>query len=409
MKKSRLKGRALIGQSGGPTCVINESLVGAILEARKHSEIRAVYGAVHGIQGVLAQDMIDLGRESPATLDLVRSTPSAALGSVRKKPTEEECATIFRIFRAHDIRYFFYIGGNDSAETASIIDGLAAKSDYELRVCHIPKTIDNDLLVTDHCPGYGSAARFVALASMGDNLDNRALKGIKINIIMGRHAGFLTAAAGIGRSDEDDGPHLIYLPEVPFSIDGLLADVEACMKERGRCVVACSEGIADSEHRPILTAILGSGEQDSHGNVALSGTGALGDFLADEVKTKLGVKRVRADTFGYLQRCFPTVVSDVDAREARSVGAFAVRSVTSGGQRSGSVAIRRRPGKSYATDLVLTPLSTVAKKTRSLDPGFIAKSGHDITPAFCRYALPLVGKLPRVGRLRGKPVARKEP
>jgi 6-phosphofructokinase 1 len=404
-----LKGKALIGQSGGPTCVINESLVGAIDEARRHAAIRAIYGAVHGIQGVLAQDIIDLRAESPATLRLVRATPSAALGSVRKKPTEEECAQIFRIFQAHDIRYFFYIGGNDSAETASIIDGLAERSGYEIRVCHIPKTIDNDLLVTDHCPGYGSAARFVALASMGDDLDNRALKGIKINIIMGRHAGFLTAAAGIGRASEDDGPHLIYLPEVPFSVEGFLEDVEDCMKKRDRCVVACSEGIADKEGRPVLSAILESGERDSHGNVALSGTGALGDFLAGEVRRALGVKRVRADTFGYLQRCFPTIVSRVDAREARSVGAFAVRAVTAGGERSGSVAIRRRPGKAYAADFHLTPLSTVAKRTRSLDPGFIAESGRDITPAFLRYALPLVGKLPPLGRLRGKRVPRKEP
>jgi 6-phosphofructokinase 1 len=407
--KSRLNGKALIGQSGGPTCVINQSLVGALEEAGKHPEIEAVYGAVHGIQGVLAQDMIDLGGESEATLDLVRTTPSAALGSVRKKPTEEECAEILRIFRAHDIRYFFYIGGNDSAETASIIHRLAEESGYEIRISHIPKTIDNDLLVTDHCPGFGSAARFVALASIGDDLDNRALKGIKIDIIMGRHAGFLTAAAGIGRTEEDDGPHLIYFPEVPFSVGGFLADVEACMKKWDRCVVACSEGIADKEHRPILTAILGAGEKDSHGNVGLSGTGALGDYLAGEVKAKLGVKRVRADTFGYLQRCFPTVVSDVDQREAREVGVFAVRAMTSGGETSGSVAIRRLPGETYASELFITPLSTVAKKTRSLDPAFIAESGHDITPAFRRYALPLAGSLPRVGRLRGKRVPRKEP
>jgi 6-phosphofructokinase 1 len=226
---------------------------------------------------------------------------------------------------------------------------------------------------------------------------------------MGRHAGFLTAAAGLGRAYEDDGPHLIYLPEAPFSVEGFLADIEACMKKWDRCVVACSEGIADEEERPILSAILGSGEKDSHGNVALSGTGALGDFLAEEVKKRLGVKRVRADTFGYLQRCFPTIVSSIDAREARDVGAFAVRAVTSSGERSGSVAIRRLPGKAYAADLHLTPLSTVAKKTRSLDRHFIAESRHDITPAFVRYALPLVGKLPRLGRLRGKRVARKEP
>jgi len=409
--KTRLKGNALIGQSGGPTVVINQSLVGAVQEALRHPEIRRIYGAVHGIQGTLGQDLIDLKAEKPSTLELVRHTPSAALGSVRKKPSEAECEEILKVFRAHDIRYFFYIGGNDSAETASIIARLAEKNGYELRVCHLPKTIDNDLLVTDHCPGYGSAARFVALALMGDNLDNRALKGIKIDVIMGRHAGFLTAAAGLGRRDEDDGPHLIYVPEVPFSIDSFLSDVDENMKKHGRCIAAVSEGIQDAQKRPVLQAIGGQGEKDSHGNVALSGTGALGDFLAQQVRDVLGVSRVRADTFGYLQRSFPTVVSDIDAREAREAAVYGVRQMTKGGSSSASVAIRRlgrgKKKSGYASECFLTPLETVAKNTRGLDPGFIAPSGKDITADFVKYALPLVGKLPEMGRLRRKPVPKK--
>ena len=170
-----LNGKAVIGQSGGPTSVINQSLVGAILEARRHGAITGFYGARHGVKGVLGEDFVDLFAESEQNLSLVARSPSAALGSVRKKPTTEECHEIFRILRAHDVRYFFYIGGNDSAETASILHEVASVDGYDLRVFHIPKTIDNDLLVTDHCPGYGSAARFVALAFMGDTLDNRSL------------------------------------------------------------------------------------------------------------------------------------------------------------------------------------------------------------------------------------------
>lgn len=403
-RNSVLEGNVLVGQSGGPTCVINQSLVGVVEEALKHKHLSRVYGAIHGIQGVLKQELIDLGAESRATLRAVRATPSAALGSVRKKPEPKECEHIFRILQAHNIRYFFYIGGNDSAETAHIINSLAQASSYELRVGHIPKTIDNDLLVTDHCPGYGSAARFVALAHMGDNLDNRALRGVKINVIMGRHAGFLTAAAGLGRKDKDDGPHLIYVPEVAFSLEKFCEDVDATLKKWGRCIVAVSEGIADKDHNPIFT----TGERDSHGNVQLSGTGALGDYLADIVKTRLKVARVRADTFGYLQRSFATIVSPVDAKEASEVARFGVRALARGEAESGSVAIRRlsKKGK-YASEFFMTDLMNVAKKTRSLDSKFIAPAGNDITQAFKRYALPLVGNLPELGRLKGKRVPKK--
>jgi 6-phosphofructokinase 1 len=410
---SGLKGNAIIGQSGGPTSVINESLCGVIAAALRHEEILGIYGAVHGIQGVLKQDLIDLRAEDPDTLKLLARTPSAALGSVRKKPTRDECGTIFKIFQAHEIRYFFYIGGNDSAETASIIDSLAKESGYELRVCHIPKTIDNDLLVTDHCPGYGSAARFVALALMGDNLDNLALKGVKINVIMGRHAGFLTAAAALGRQSEADGPHLVYVPEVPLSLEQLTSDVDSCMKRWDRCIVAVSEGVADKNHQPLLT----TGEKDSHGNVQLSGTGALGDFLANHLKEKLGAKRVRADTFGYLQRSFPTVVSDIDAREAREVGAFGVQALIQEGAKSCSISIRRlAPATSgsskgasagYSPEYFLTDLKNVAKNTRSLDQEFIAASGNNVTPLFLDYALPLIGPLPELGRLKGTPIPKK--
>jgi 6-phosphofructokinase 1 len=402
-----LRGNAVIGQSGGPTRVINESLVGVIREARRHSQIRNLYGAVHGIAGILDQDFVDLSKETPRTLSRVASTPSAALGSVRRKPTADDCAAIVKIFRAHDVRYFFYIGGNDSAETANIIDEQAREGRYDFRVCHIPKTIDNDLLVTDHCPGYGSAARYVALALMGDNLDNRALKGVKIDVIMGRHAGFLTAAAGLGRRDTDDGPHLIYVPEVPFSMKTFCADVDRCLTKWGRCVVAVSEGIQDQRNRPVLTG----GSLDSHGNVQLSGSGALGDFLANELKVRLGVKRVRADTFGYSQRSFPAVVSAQDAREARGVGVYGVRCLVKG-ERSASVAIRRvenpRRKNGYGCSYFTTALRNVARDTRRLNKKFISRSGSDITGAFRKYALPLIGELPEVGRISASRIRKKK-
>lgn len=397
-KLSLLKGNMLIAQSGGPTAVINQTLVGAVLEARKHPEIQTVYGALHGIQGILDERFVNLGKETPANLERVANTPSSALGSVRKKPTAEDCAAIFEVLRKHNIRYFFYIGGNDSAETTHIIHEHAKKAKFEFRCFHLCKTIDNDLRQNDHTPGFGSAAKFVATAFMGDNQDNRALGGVKINIIMGRHAGFLTAASALARVDPDDGPHLVYLPERPFSMDRFCADVKAVVEKTGRCVVAVSEGVADENGTPVIAAF--TKEVDSHGNVQLSGNGALGDLLAEELKKRTGISRVRADTFGYLQRSFPGVVSETDAREARAVGASGVRFAVKQHE-NGSVAIQRKKTKKYAVDFVRVPLKSVARETRHMPASFINKAGNDVTKAFVDYATPIVGKLPPIGRLKG--------
>jgi 6-phosphofructokinase 1 len=393
-----LRGNMLIGQSGGPTVVINQSLVGAIEEARQHPEIRGIYGALHGMKGILGEDFIDLRRESPATLEAVAGTPASALGSARKKPTDAECADVFDILRRYDVRYLIYIGGNDSAETTQIVNQHAQTMGYDLRCYHIPKTIDNDLRENDHTPGYGSAARFVACASLGDNLDSRALPGVKINVIMGRQAGFLTAAAALARIYPDDGPHLIYVPERPFAMDRFVADVERVHAELGRCVVAVSEGIADRDGTAIAAKF--SQEVDSHGNVQLSGSGALGDLLANAVKTRTQITRVRADTFGYLQRSFPGVVSAVDAREARAVGRLAVRWALRA-EPDGSVAIRRKPGPRYAVSFERVALERVAKDTRHMPDEFIGAEANDVTAAFLDYARPLVGPLPKIGRLKG--------
>ncbi|MFA7157802.1 MAG: 6-phosphofructokinase [Kiritimatiellia bacterium] len=396
-----LKGNMLIAQSGGPSMVINQSLVGAILEARKHKQIKNIYGSLHGIKGVLEENMIDLRRESLPALDAVAHTPSSALGSVRKKPTHEECGKIFAILRKYDVRYFFYIGGNDSAETVFIIHEEARKENYDLHCFHIPKTIDNDLLENDHTPGFGSAAKFVACALMGDNLDNRALKGVKIDVIMGRHAGFLTAASALGRIYPDDGPHLVYVPERPFSMDKFCEDVRKVYERLGRCVVAVSEGISDEYGIAIATKFIK--ETDSHGNVQLSGTGALGDLLSNEIKTRLQISRVRADTFGYLQRSFPGMVSKVDAAEAREAGALAVKEAMAG-QPEGSITIRRKPGKKYKAYFERVPLQNVAKNTRHMPDEFINDAGNDVTKDFIEYARPLVGELPGIGRLKAAPI-----
>ncbi len=396
--KSKLVGNMLIAQSGGPTVVINQSLVGAVLEAKKHPEIKKSYGALHGIEGILEEHLIDLGRESVDTLKKIANTPSSALGSVRKKPTHEDCMAIFAKLQKYNVRFFFYIGGNDSAETAHIINEEAKKADYELHCFHIPKTVDNDLRENDHTPGFASAAKFVAQAFMGDDLDNAALPGVKIDVVMGRHAGFLTAASALARTYPGAGPHLIYLPERPFDVKAFPKQVEAVVKKYGRCVVAVSEGIADKNGTAIAAAY--SKEVDSHGNVQLSGSGALGDYLVSLIKANTKISRVRADTFGYLQRSFPGLVSANDAKEAAAVGRAAVKHAVSADV-DGSIAIRRVKGKKYAVKLERVPLSSVAKETRSMPDAWISKDGTDVTKAFLSYLAPIVGPLPVVGRFKG--------
>ena len=385
------KGNMLIAQSGGPSMVINQSLIGAVLAAREHKTVGKIYGALHGIQGILDENFINLRKETTKTLEAVAATPSSALGSVRRKPTPEDCADIFKVLQKLGVMYFFDIGGNDSAETVHMINEEVAKSGYDIRCFHIPKTIDNDLRESDHTPGFGSAAKFVASAIKGDDLDNRALGGVKIDIIMGRNAGFLTAAAALAKDDEDDGPHLVYLPERTFTMTQFVKDVKVAMKKYGRCVIAVSEGIADKKGVPIIAKY--TKEVDAHGNVQMSGTGALGDLLANVLKEKARIKRVRADTFGYLQRSFPGVVSATDAAEARQAGAAAVKAAVVDGMDSGSIAIKRRKSKKYTVDFVPVPLRKVAKETRHMPASYINKAGNNVTRAFIEYARPLVGPL----------------
>lgn len=216
------QGKVLVAQGGGPTAVINQSMAGVVLEARKFRNVELVYGAYHGVSGIINEEFLDLTQETSHNIEMVANTPSSALGSTRDKPDLKYCQEIFKVLKAHGIGYFFYIGGNDSSDTVRIVSEEARRANYALRCIHIPKTIDNDLVGNDHTPGFPSAARFVAQAFMGANLDNAALTGVYLAVVMGRHAGFLTAASALGKKFPDDGPHLIYLPERVFSVDKFL-------------------------------------------------------------------------------------------------------------------------------------------------------------------------------------------
>jgi 6-phosphofructokinase 1 len=399
-----LVGKVVVAQGGGPTAVINQSLAGVVLESRKFAQVTSVYGAAHGVRGIVNEDFVDLTQETTHNLEQVSLTPSSALLSTREKPDEKYCQEIFRVLKAHDARYFFYIGGNDSADTVKIVNQQAEQSGYEFRAIHIPKTIDNDLMANDHTPGYPSAARFVAQAFIGANLDNRALPGVYIAIIMGRHAGFLTAASAIARKYPDDGPHLVYLPERPFDIDRFLADVKGVYDRFGRCIVAASEGIQDAQGALIASKSVETLERDAHGNVQLSGSGALGDLLAEWVKTRLKIKRVRADTFGYLQRSFFGCVSDLDQHEAREVGEKAAQFAI-WHNLDGSITIQRTGD--YSVDYRLVALDQVAGKTRHMPDEFINAAGNDVTDAFRYYCRPLLGSgLQSAARLRAPRVAK---
>ncbi len=413
---SLIEGSAVIGQSGGPTAVINQSLVGVVqgLRARGAGRpghpIRRILGMRHGVKGLCAGELVDLTEFDHDRLERLAATPSAGLGSTRDKPDQAYCKRIFEACEKHGIRYFFYIGGNDSSDTCRIVNELSNAAGYELRCFHVPKTVDNDLVGSDHTPGFPSAARFVATACMADFLDNISLPGIKINVIMGRHAGFLTAASALARRSDrfegsTDGPQLIYVPERPFDTEEFVQSVATIYDEKRRCHIAVSEGISDADGNPIGAQLIKSGQVDAHGNPQLSGSGALGDALSDLLKHRLtpaGGKppRVRADTFGYIQRCWPDT-APVDAAEARGSGKYAAELAMSGDV-DGTVAIERLSpiggAQPYAAQFRRLDLSAVAAKTRHIPEEFL-EGPHDVSRAFLDYCRPLVGELPAFERL----------
>ncbi|MFB3880494.1 MAG: 6-phosphofructokinase [Armatimonadota bacterium] len=383
-----LKGNAVVGQSGGPTAVINASLAGVIEEAANHSEIQGVFGAVNGVEGLLREDMADLRAEEPFQLALLAATPSAALGSCRKKLSQADYANLLALFRAHNIRYWFYIGGNDSADTTHRVGRLATEAGWEMRVIGIPKTVDNDLGYTDHCPGYGSVARFTALATRDAGLDTAAMHTVdtvKIVETMGRNAGWITASAALARELPGDAPHLIYLPERVFDQDRFLADVKREV-DRGRgCVIAVCEGLKDASGEALVSFKHAVGT-DSFGHKQLGG---IGDYLVDLIAQHLGIK-ARFDKAGTIQRAFGLAQSSVDVAEAKMVGAAAVRYACEGVS-DRMVTLVRTSNNPYRCETGLADLQAVANAERPMPDEFISPEGNDVTAAYLDYARPLIG------------------
>jgi ATP-dependent phosphofructokinase / diphosphate-dependent phosphofructokinase len=376
----------VIAQGGGPTAVINQTLAGAVIEARRRDPNAKVLGARHGVRGVAKGDLVDLTALSDDYLRRIANTPSAALGSTRDKPDEAYCERVLEGLRKAGADTFVYIGGNDTAGTLDILDKAGGGT---MAFVHAPKTIDNDLVENDHTPGFISAGLFVAQAFHSLDLDFKALPGLYVGIVMGRHAGFLTAASAAWRRSEADGPHLVYIPEVAFSVERFLGDIQETLAKYGRCVVAMSEGVNTEDGRPLAEGLIPEErrERDAHGNLQLSG-GDLGLALQARIQKEFPKSRGRVDTFGYLPRGFVGAVSPVDQKEAFDIGAFAVSASADG---SGSVALQFADGR---TDIRLVPLDAVAGRTRHMPADFLDPGSAHISQAGAAYLRRLLPEPP---------------
>jgi len=397
-----LKANVLIAQSGGPTAVINNSICGVIQELVVHKKIKEIYGAINGILGILNEELIDLRKEEPSTIQGLRKTPSSALGSCRYKLSAKDYERIMKVFKAHSIRYFFYTGGNDSMDTAHKINEIAKQSRYELKVIGIPKTIDNDLVKTDHCPGYGSVARFNAIATRDAGRDTDAIytsDTVKIIETMGRNTGWITASTALAKEEENDAPHLIYLPERPFITEKFLDDVESVYKKLGRVVIAICEGLKD-ENGEYIVASKSKIDKDNFGHAQLGG---VADYLCKLIAKELKIK-ARFDKPGTIQRTSMMCASETDIEEAYMVGRDAVKTAIEG--KSGyMVTLVREKGKKYRCSTGSVRLEEVANKVKRVPEKFINKEGNFVTKEFMEYVKPLIGgPLPEYVRLRKKPV-----
>ena len=399
---SELKGACIFGQSGGPTSVINASAYGVIATALKNPSITRVLGAEHGIKGVLNDRLFDMGQEDPAELELLKYTPSSALGSCRYKMADPDVddtdyKRILEIFKKYDVRYFFYNGGNDSMDTCNKISKYMQKVGYECRVMGVPKTIDNDLFGTDHCPGFASAAKYIATSCMEVYQDARVYDTGMVCIIeiMGRHAGWLAGAAALATA-YGAGPDLVYLPEVDFDMDKFLADVDRIYKEKGNCMVAVSEGIHYADGTFVSEAKTSA--TDGFGHAQLGGLAA---HLASVVKEAFGVK-VRGIELSLLQRCGAHLDSETDAEEALLAGSAAVQAAVEGFTDK-MVAFRCTRGEDgYHCETILEPLDIVANFEKKVPREWINEAGNGVTQQFIDYALPLIQgdvKAPRVNGL----------
>ncbi|MDR2357185.1 MAG: 6-phosphofructokinase [Oscillospiraceae bacterium] len=401
----KLTGACVFAQSGGPTSVINASAYGVISAALRSEAITAVYGAAHGILGILGDTLYDLGREDPRELELLQYTPSSELGSSRVKlKDEEQYARILETFKKHNVRYFFYNGGNDSMDTCDKVSRFLEREGYECRVIGVPKTIDNDLVGTDHCPGYGSAAKYIATSIAEVYKDTHAYNTGAVTVveIMGRNAGWLAGAAALA-SLSGCPPDLLYLPEIPFELDAFTDRVKRVCGEKNKCLIAVSEGIRYPDGSFVSDAPVSAA--DGFGHAQLGGLAAI---LADAVKRATGVK-VRAIELSLLQRCGAHIASQTDIEEARLAGAAAVESAISGMSGKMIAFERENSGGGYACRIVHQPLAMTANAEKKVPLDWIDPERCSVRSEFYDYALPLIqgepsrpleNGLPRFARLK---------
>ncbi|MCX7971216.1 MAG: 6-phosphofructokinase [Negativicutes bacterium] len=398
---SRMKGNALIAQSGGPTAVINASVCGVVQEALKYSEINHIYGAQNGILGLIKGRLFDLRREKPETISRLKNTPGAALGSVRYKlKTEEDYENVINALKKHDIRYFFYAGGNDSMDTADKVNKLAARMGYDLCCMGVPKTVDNDLPFTDHCPGFGSAAKYLATTVAEAWIDQRDLPSTKIMIVetMGRHAGWMAGSTALAKRYDDDGPHLIYLPEVPFDIDQFVNDVRDIYNAIDRVMIVVSEGIHLADGTLVDQAA--TAVRDAFGHAALGGGASR--VLKELLDREIGAKS-RFMVKATAQRAAAHWASQTDIDEAWMVGAKAVEFAMQG--HSGMmVTIEREPGPVYKSRAGMVELARVANVEHMVPREWINERGNYVEQPFIDYCAPLIEGQPQFEYHRGLPV-----
>lgn len=398
-----LKGNAIIGQSGGPTCVINGSLAGVISEAAKCKQVTGVYGMRYGIEGFMQENIIDLKKEGEGIVNMLRKTPSSALGSCRLKLKDEHLKTIRKIIEKYNIRHIFLIGGNDTMDTIHRIEEYCRETGYELQGIGIPKTVDNDLFGTDHTPGYPSAARYVALSVLQGGLLARDMKKVDQFVVyqaVGRSAGWLVAASVMGKKDEADPPHIILMPERFFELEKFLNDFETCYKKYGWVSIAVGEGVTYADGTPISASRV----TDKFSNVefgAMGGTSAammLHRIISDRFKIRGEFQVVES-----LQMCGADRMPAVDAKEAFQCGVEAVKLIKNG-QTGYMVSIQRGKGEKYSVKYGMTPLEEVAIKEKPMPGKYINTEGNFVTKAFVNYLKPLVGELPEYVTLKAKKV-----
>jgi 6-phosphofructokinase 1 len=383
-----LIGNILVGQSGGPTSVINASLAGIVSEALNHESIEEIYGGLNGVLGILQEDIVDLASESQQQIRALRHTPGAALGTCRYKlKKQQDFERVLEVFKAHNIRYFFYIGGNDSQDTADKISKLAQEQGYELRVIGVPKTIDNDLTGTDHCPGYGSVIKYLSTTIREIACDNEAMgQGDLVSIVevMGRGAGWIAAGTALAkrRDHPHDAPHLILLPEVPFNQEKVLEDVRRVLKRERYCMIVVAEGLVDADGNYLAA----DSATDAFGHAKLGGAG---EALGEIIETGIPNAKVRVARPGLIQRAAAHCASKTDVDEAYLAGQAAVRAAIAG-ETDKMVTLVRGETEHYTVETGLAPLSEIANGTKKLPREWINEDLVSMNFQFLRYAQPLI-------------------